>query len=74
LNGLLALCLARSVDVPILQKRFGSAVRVMPAVPVFVAQLLARFFLSAVCRFFEDRLANLPEGEGQAKRALSGLP
>ena len=24
--------------------------------------------------FFDDRLANLPEGEGQAKRALSGLP
>ena len=49
----------------------------MLAVPVFVAQLLARFFLSvkAVHRFFfDDRLANLPEDEGQAKRALSGLP
>jgi len=49
----------------------------MPAVPVFVAQLLARFFLSvkAVRRlFFDDKLAKLLDGEGQAKRALSGLP
>jgi len=47
----------------------------MPAMPVFVAQLLARFFLSAVCRFFfEDRLVNFSECEAQAKRALSGLP
>ena len=48
----------------------------MPAVPVFVAQLLAGFFFvsqSSSSVFFEDRLVNLFEGEGQAKRALSGL-
>jgi hypothetical protein len=47
----------------------------MPTVPVFVAQLLARFFFcQQLVGFFEVRLANLLEGEGQAKRASSGLP
>jgi len=58
-------------------KRFGSAVRVMAAALVFVAQLLAGFFFvsqSSSEVFFKVRLANLYEGEGQAKRALSGLP
>jgi hypothetical protein len=51
-------------------------VRVSLAAPVFVAQLLAGFFSAeAACGFFfEDRLADVVEGEGQAKRALSGLP
>jgi len=48
----------------------------MPAVPVFVAQLLAGFFFCQPTQFgaFEVRLVNLSEGEGQATRALSGLP
>ena len=49
----------------------------MPAVPVFVAQLLARFFFVSESRssaFFDDKRAKLLDGEGQAKRALSGLP
>jgi hypothetical protein len=57
-------------------KRFGSAVGVMPAAPVFVAQLLAGFFLSAkaACRFFDEGLADVVDREGQAKSVLSGLP
>ncbi|MGK5074527.1 hypothetical protein [Janthinobacterium sp. ZB1P44] len=58
-------------------KRFGSVVRVMPAVPVFVAQLLAGFFFSQRCLlacFFETSPASVLEGVRQAKRALSGLP
>jgi hypothetical protein len=38
----------------------------MPAVPVFVAQLLARFFFQPfVDFFFEDRLAKLLTAEGR---------
>ena len=50
----------------------------MPAVPVFAAQLLARFFFvsesPSSAFFFDDRPVKLLDGEGQAKRALSGLP
>ncbi|MGK5052852.1 hypothetical protein [Janthinobacterium sp. RB2P8] len=73
---MLAQCLVRPVDVSILQNGLVLLVCVMPAAPVFVAQLLARFFLSAkvACHFFDERLAGVVDGEGHAKRTLSGLP
>ncbi|MGK5063028.1 hypothetical protein [Janthinobacterium sp. LB3P112] len=48
----------------------------MPAAPVFFAQLLAGFFFvsKSGLPFFDERLADVVDGEGQAKRALSGLP
>ncbi|MGK5036020.1 hypothetical protein [Janthinobacterium sp. LB3P118] len=75
-NSLLGQSLAKICARFHFAQRFGSAVGVMPAAPVFVAQLLAGFFLlaKAACRFFDERLADVVDGEGQAKRALSGLP
>ena len=41
----------------------------------FRRSVVGAIFFSAVCRFFfEDGLVKLFDGEGQAKRALSGLP